>query len=122
MKTPDALHMTSVCLAKMATAAHCAHGAAHRQHQMLNRHRTMLKPHGVTPEQFNILRILKVAKRQAHRPSRHQWAHDRPQQQHVSPRRQTDILKHLVQRNLVPTDRRRVDILLTRRVQQLTEA
>ena len=84
----------------------------HTASTMLNHHRALLKPHGITPEQFNILRILRG--------------------QHGQPRALRDISGRMIDRNSntsrlvdklttkglvdvkrVQTIRRRVDIALT---------
>ena len=58
MKTPQALQMTTFASPQQQLALTVLYTAS----QMLNRHRTLLKPLGITPEQFNILRILRGQK------------------------------------------------------------
>ena len=58
MKTSDALQMASFASPHeqlVLTVLHTASG-------LLGKHRMLLKPHGITPEQFNILRILRGQK------------------------------------------------------------
>ena len=58
MKTSDALQMASFASPQeqlVLTVLHTASG-------LLSKHRMLLKPHGITPEQFNILRILRGQK------------------------------------------------------------
>ena len=72
----------------------------------------MLKPHGVTPEQFNILRILKGQQGQ---PIALRDISSRMIDRNSNTSRLIDKLteKGLVQRESCPNDRRRVDIVLT---------
>ena len=86
---------------------------------MLSSHRALLKPHGVTPEQFNILRILNgadgamsladVASRMIDRNSNTSRLIDKL------------LAKGLVQRVTCPSDRRRVEITLTKEGQRTTK-
>ena len=86
---------------------------------MLSSHRALLKPHGVTPEQFNILRILNgadgamsladVASRMIDRNSNTSRLIDKL------------LAKGLVQRVTCPSDRRRVEITLTDEGQRTTK-
>lgn len=86
---------------------------------MLSSHRALLKPHGVTPEQFNILRILNgadgamsladVASRMIDRNSNTSRLIDKL------------LAKGLVQRVTCPSDRRRVEITLTNEGQRTTK-
>lgn len=87
--------------------------------QMLNRHRALLKPHGVTPEQFNILRILRG---QQGRPIALRDISGRMIDRNSNTSRLVDKLldKQLVQRESCPEDRRRVDIVLTNQGLELT--
>jgi len=58
MKTSEALQMASFASPQeqlVLTVLHTASG-------LLSKHRMLLKPHGITPEQFNILRILRGQK------------------------------------------------------------
>lgn len=92
----------------------------HASSAMLSSHRTLLKPHGVTPEQFNILRILNgadgamsladVASRMIDRNSNTSRLIDKL------------LAKGLVQRVTCPSDRRRVEITLTAEGQRTTKA
>ena len=81
----------------------------------------LLKPHGITPEQFNILRILRGQKG---KPIALRDISNRMIDKNSNSSRLVDKLldKGLVQREACPADRRRVDIVLTASGQQLTEA
>ncbi|MEC8401928.1 MAG: MarR family transcriptional regulator [Bacteroidota bacterium] len=108
MKTPDALHMRQFASPQQQLALTVLHTAS----SMLSRHRTLLKPHGVTPEQFNILRILKGQQGQ---PIALRDISSRMIDRNSNTSRLIDKLteKGLVQRESCPNDRRRVDIVLT---------
>lgn len=117
MKTSDALQMASFASPQeqlVLTVLHTASG-------LLSRHRTLLKPHGITPEQFNILRILRGQKG---KPIALRDISDRMIDKNSNTSRLVDKLlaKGLVQREACPADRRRVDIVLTASGQQITEA
>ena len=115
MKTPQALQMTSFASPQQQLALTVLYTAS----QMLNRHRTLLKPHGITPEQFNILRILRGQKSN---PIALRDISGRMIDRNSNTSRLIDKLvdKHLVRREACPEDRRRVDILLTEKGAQLT--
>ena len=108
MKTLQALHMSLFATPQqqlMLTVLHTA-SALH------SRHRTMLKPFDVTPEQFNILRILRGQKG---RPLPLRDISMRMIDRNSNTSRLIDKLvdKGHVNRESCPLDRRRVDILLT---------
>ena len=108
MKTPEALHMLQFASPQQQLALTVLHTAS----SMLSRHRALLKPHGVTPEQFNILRILKGQQGQ---PIALRDISSRMIDRNSNTSRLIDKLteKGLVQRESCPNDRRRVDIVLT---------
>lgn len=91
----------------------------HASSAMLSSHRALLKPYGVTPEQFNILRILNgadgamsladVASRMIDRNSNTSRLIDKL------------LAKGLVRRVTCPSDRRRVEITLTDEGQRTTK-
>ena len=117
MKTSEALQMASFASPQeqlVLTVLHTASG-------LLSKHRTLLKPHGITPEQFNILRILRGQKG---KPIALRDISHRMIDKNSNTSRLVDKLlaKGLVQREACPADRRRVDIVLTASGQQLTEA
>ena len=117
MKTSDALQMATFASPHeqlVLTVLHTASG-------LLSKHRMLLKPHGITPEQFNILRILRGQKGQ---PIALRDISNRMIDQNSNTSRLVDKLlaKGLVQRETCPADRRRVDIVLTDSGQQITEA
>ena len=87
---------------------------------MLSKHRVLLKPYGVTPEQFNILRILRG---QQGKPIALRDISNRMIDKNSNTSRLVDKLlaKGLVQREACPEDRRRVDIVLTPSGRQLIE-
>lgn len=87
----------------------------------MNHHRLLLKPHGISPEQFNILRILRGQKG---KPIALRDISNRMIDKNSNTSRLVDKLldKGLVQREACPADRRRVDIVLTASGQQITEA
>lgn len=91
----------------------------HTASTMLNHHRTLLKPHGITPEQFNILRILRG---QHGRPMALRDISGRMIDRNSNTSRLVDKLmaKGLVRRETCPSDRRRVDIALTEEGNALT--
>ena len=91
----------------------------HTASTMLNHHRTLLKPHGITPEQFNILRILRG---QQGRPLALRDISGRMIDRNSNTSRLVDKLmaKGLVRRETCPSDRRRVDIALTAEGAELT--
>ena len=91
----------------------------HTASTMLNHHRTLLKPHGITPEQFNILRILRG---QQGRPLALRDISGRMIDRNSNTSRLVDKLmaKGLVRRETCPSDRRRVDIALTEEGDALT--
>ena len=84
----------------------------HTASTMLNHHRALLKPHGITPEQFNILRILRG---QHDQPLALRDISGRMIDRNSNTSRLVDklIAKGLVRRETCPSDRRRVDIALT---------
>ena len=84
----------------------------HTASTMLSHHRALLKPHGITPEQFNILRILRGQRDQ---PLALRDISGRMIDRNSNTSRLVDKLttKGLVRRKTCPTDRRRVDIALT---------
>ena len=117
MKTSEALQMASFTSPQeqlVLTVLHTASG-------LLSKHRTLLKPHGITPEQFNILRILRGQKG---KPIALRDISNRMIDKNSNTSRLVDKLlaKGLVQREACPADRRRVDIVLTASGQQITEA
>ena len=91
----------------------------HTASTMLNHHRALLKPHGITPEQFNILRILRG--QQGHPLALHDIS-GRMIDRNSNTSRLVDKLlaKGLVRRETCPSDRRRVDIALTPEGDELT--
>ena len=91
----------------------------HASSAMLSSHRALLKPHGVTPEQFNILRILRG---QHGRPMALRDISGRMIDRNSNTSRLVDKLmaKGLVRRETCPSDRRRVDIALTEEGNALT--
>lgn len=116
MKTPQALHMSHFATPQqqlMLTVMHTA-SALH------SRHRALLKPYDVTPEQFNILRIL-----------RGQKGHPLPLRdisirmidRNSNTSRLIDKLveKGHVQRESCARDRRQVDIALTKQGVDFTQ-
>lgn len=92
----------------------------HTASAMLSKHRVLLKPYGVTPEQFNILRILRG---QQGKPIALRDISNRMIDKNSNTSRLVDKLlaKGLVQREACPEDRRRVDIVLTPSGRQLIE-
>ena len=117
MKTSEALQMASFDSPQehlVLTVLHTASG-------LLSKHRMLLKPHGITPEQFNILRILRGQKG---KPIALRDISNRMIDKNSNTSRLVDKLlaKGLVQREACPADRRRVDIVLTASGQQITEA
>ncbi len=84
----------------------------HTASTMLSHHRALLKPHGITPEQFNILRILRG---QHGQPLALRDISGRMIDRNSNTSRLVDklITKGLVRRKTCPNDRRRVDIALT---------
>lgn len=116
MKTPEALQMQSFATPQQQLALTVLYTAS----QMLNRHRALLKPHGVTPEQFNILRILRGQQGQ---PIALRDISGRMIDRNSNTSRLVDKLldKQLVQRESCPEDRRRVDIVLTNQGLELTK-
>ena len=91
----------------------------HTASTMLNHHRALLKPHGITPEQFNILRILRGQQGQ---PLALRDISGRMIDRNSNTSRLVDKLmsKGLVRRETCPSDRRRVDIALTEEGDSLT--
>lgn len=116
MKTPQALQMSAFASPQQQLALTVLYTAS----QMLNRHRALLKPHGITPEQFNILRILRGQK--GH-PIALRDISGRMIDRNSNTSRLIDKLvdKGLVRRDACPNDRRRVDIVLTKAGAQLTD-
>ena len=116
MKTHDALQMNQFASPQQQLALTVLHTAS----AMMNRHRAILKPHGITPEQFNILRILKGQKG---RPLPLCDITDRMIDRNSNTSRLVDKLvdKGHVAREICPQDRRRVDIVLTADGATLTE-
>lgn len=84
----------------------------HAASQMSSCHRAILKPHGVSPEQFNILRILKGAKGEAMSLAN---IASRMIDKNSNASRLIDKLlaKGLVNRIVCPKDRRRTEISLS---------
>ena len=117
MKTSEALQMASFASTQEQLVLTVLHTAS----AMLSKHRVLLKPYGVTPEQFNILRILRG---QQGKPIALRDISNRMIDKNSNTSRLVDKLlaKGLVQREACPEDRRRVDIVLTASGQQLTEA
>ena len=78
----------------------------------MNHHRLLLKPHGISPEQFNILRILRG---QHGKPIALRDITSRMIDPSSNTSRLVDklLVKGLVERQSCPEDRRRVDIALT---------
>ena len=115
MKTPQALQMTTFASPQQQLALTVLYTAS----QMLNRHRALLKPHGITPEQFNILRILRGQKGN---PIALRDISGRMIDRNSNTSRLVDklIAKGLVRRKTCPSDRRRVDIALTKEGLALT--
>lgn len=115
MKTPQAIQMTSFASPQEQLALTVLHTAS----TMLNNHRTLLKPHGITPEQFNILRILRG---QHGQPLALRDISGRMIDRNSNTSRLVDklIAKGLVRRETCPSDRRRVDIALTEEGNALT--
>lgn len=91
----------------------------HTASTMLTHHRALLKPHGITPEQFNILRILRG---QHGHPLALRDISARMIDRNSNTSRLVDklIAKGLVRRETCPSDRRRVDIVLTNDGDSLT--
>ena len=91
----------------------------HTASTMLNLHRTLLRPHDITPEQFNILRILRGQQGQ---PMALRDISGRMIDRNSNTSRLVDKLlaKGLVRRETCPRDRRRVDIALTTAGTELT--
>ena len=116
MKTSDALQMDSFASPQEQLVLTVLHTAS----SLLGKHRMLLKPHGITPEQFNILRILRG---QRGKPIALRDISNRMIDKNSNTSRLVDKLltKGLVQREACPDDRRRVDIVLTASGQQLTE-
>ena len=115
VKTPQAIQMTSFASPQEQLALTVLHTAS----TMLNHHRALLKPHGITPEQFNILRILRG--QQGHPLALHDIS-GRMIDRNSNTSRLVDKLmaKGLVSRETCPSDRRRVDIALTAEGDELT--
>lgn len=116
MKTPEALQMTQFASPQQQLVLTVLHTAS----AMMHRHRTVLKPHGITPEQFNILRILRGQKG---RPLPLREITQRMIDRNSNTSRLVDKLvdKGHVAREICPKDRRRVDIVLTQGGAALTE-
>ena len=116
MKTSEALQMASFASTQEQLVLTVLHTAS----AMLSKHRVLLKPHGVTPEQFNILRILRG---QQGKPIALRDISNRMIDKNSNTSRLVDKLlaKGLVQREACPEDRRRVDIVLTPSGRQLIE-
>ena len=116
MKTPKALHMSQFATPQqqlMLTVMHTA-SALH------SRHRALLKPYDVTPEQFNILRILRGQKG---RPLPLRDISIRMIDRNSNTSRLIDKLveKGHVLRESCPRDRRQVDIALTKQGVDFTQ-
>lgn len=116
MKTSEALQMASFASTQEQLVLTVLHTAS----AMLSKHRVLLKPYGVTPEQFNILRILRG---QQGKPIALRDISNRMIDKNSNTSRLVDKLlaKGLVQREACPEDRRRVDIVLTPSGRQLIE-
>lgn len=108
MKTADALQMRSFSSEQQRVVLTVLHTASN----LMNLHRSLLKPHGITPEQFNILRILRGQKG---KPIALRDITSRMIDPNSNTSRLVDKLltKGLVERTSCPQDRRRVDIGLT---------
>ena len=108
VKTPQAIQMSSFASPQEQLALTVLHTAS----TMLNHHRALQKPYGITPEQFNILRILRG--QQGH-PLALRDISGRMIDRNSNTSRLVDklIAKGLVRREPCPSDRRRVDIALT---------
>ncbi len=115
VKTTQALQMSSFASPQEQLALTVLHTAS----TMLNHHRALLKPHGITPEQFNILRILRG---QHGQPLALRDISGRMIDRNSNTSRLVDklIAKGLVRRKTCPSDRRRVDIALTKEGLALT--
>ena len=116
MKTHQALHMSQFATPQqqlMLTVMHTA-SALH------SRHRALLKPYDVTPEQFNILRILRGQKG---RPLPLRDISIRMIDRNSNTSRLIDKLveKGHVLRESCPRDRRQVDIALTKQGVDFTQ-
>ena len=116
MKTSEALQMASFA----STHEQLVLTVLHTASAMLSKHRVLLKPYGVTPEQFNILRILRG---QQGKPIALRDISNRMIDKNSNTSRLVDKLlaKGLVRREACPEDRRRVDIVLTPSGRQLIE-
>ena len=108
VKTPQAIQMSSFASPQEQLALTVLHTAS----TMLNHHRALLKPYSITPEQFNILRILRG--QQGH-PLALRDISGRMIDRNSNTARLVDklIAKGRVRRETCPSDRRRVDIALT---------
>ena len=108
MKTSEALHMSQFASPQQQLMLTVLHTASALQH----RHRSLLKPFDVTPEQFNILRILRGQKG---KPLPLRAISIRMIDRSSNTSRLIDKLvdKGHVVRESCPRDRRKVDIALT---------
>jgi len=108
VKTADALHMRSFASEQQRIVLTVLHTASN----LMNHHRLLLKPHGISPEQFNILRILRG---QHGKPIALRDITSRMIDPSSNTSRLVDklLVKGLVERQSCPEDRRRVDIALT---------
>ena len=108
MKTQEGLKMTRFQSEQQRLVLTVLYTASNLMHQ----HRTLLKPHGITPEQFNILRILKG---QRGTPIALKDVTERMIDQNSNTSRLLDKLKKKgwVQCIFCPADRRRIEITLT---------
>jgi len=108
MKTAKALQRSSFSSEQQRVVLTVLHTASN----LMTLHRTLLKPHGITPGQFNILRILRGQKG---KPIALRDITSRMIDPNSNTSRLVDKLltKGLVKRRSCPDDRRRVDIELT---------
>lgn len=115
MRTQEALQMSKFASAQQQLLLTVLHTASSMNHL----HRSLLKPHGITPEQFNILRILRgqngqsialrdISARMIDRSSNTSRLIDKL------------VDKGHVRRTSCPEDRRRVDIALTAEGEHMT--
>ncbi|MDA1242322.1 MAG: MarR family transcriptional regulator [Bacteroidetes bacterium] len=108
MKTAKALQMSSFSSEQQRVVLTVLHTASN----LMSLHRTLLKPHGITPGQFNILRILRGQKG---KPIALRDITSRMIDPNSNTSRLVDKLltKGLLERTSCPDDRRRIDIVLT---------
>jgi len=80
-----------------------------------NKVAVMLKPHGLSPEQYNVLRILRILRGQNGVPASVKLVNERMLDPMSNVSRLVDKLFNsgLVERKICPSDRRQVELLLT---------